>query len=336
MMIKSLSALMLAALSLAPGCAAAQSAAEIFKGKTINLIIAAGEGGGFDIAARITAQHLGRFLPGRPSIVPQNMPGANGIRAAEYLFRIAPPDGLTMAVLQPLMVLNKVLDRSARYEPQEFTWIGRISPSPTFGVSWHTAPVRSIEQARQTKLSLAAGGPLGPAWMVPQALNRLADTKFAVIKGYPSANDQGLAMERGEVEGMGSASEEYIESRGWFEQKLVNVIYTVGHERRPRAPDVPTVVELMKNERDRNVMKLLTGASEIGRAFVAPPAIPRPFAAALRQGFADMLKDPDFIADAHKRNIEIESLPPDGLARLVAEAMAMPDDVMDQTRAAVR
>jgi hypothetical protein len=172
--------------------------------------------------------------------------------------------------------------------------------------------------------------------MVPQALNRLAGTKLAPIKGYPSANDQGLAMERGEVEGMGSASEEYLEGRGWFEQKLVHVIYTVGHERRPRVPDVPTVVEVMKNERDRNVMKLLTGSSEIGRAFVAPPGIPPASAAALRKGFAEMLQDPDFIADARKRSIEIESLPPEVLARLVSDAMAMPEDVMEQTRDAIR
>jgi tripartite-type tricarboxylate transporter receptor subunit TctC len=327
---------MLAIIALAPGPAAAQSADDIFKGKTINLIIAAGEGGGFDIAARLTAQHLPRFLPGHPTIVPQNMPGANGIRAAEYLYRIAPHDGLTIGVLQPLMVFNKVLDSSARYEPQHFTWIGRMNPSPTFGVAWHTAPVRSIQDARRTRLTLAAAGPLGPAWIVPQALNRLAGTKFAVIKGYPSANDQGLALERGEVEGMGSASEEYVDDRGWFEQKLVNVIYTVAHERRVRAPDAPTVIELMQNDRDRNVMKLITGATEIGRAFVAPPAIPQAFAAALRRGFAQMLLDPEFLADARRRRIEVEPLPPDQLAQLVAEAMAMPDDVTSEVRAATR
>jgi tripartite-type tricarboxylate transporter receptor subunit TctC len=324
-----------ALIALSAGVAFAQSANDIFKGKRINLIIAAGEGGGFDIAARLTAQHLPRFLPGGPVIVPQNMPGANGIRATEYMFRIAPRDGLAIAVLQPLMVLNKVLDPSARYEPQEFTWIGRINPSPTFGVSWHTSSVRSIEEARQTKLTLAAGGPLGPAWMIPQALNHLTGTKFAPIKGYPSANDQGLAMERGEVEGMGSASEEYLVDRGWFEQKLVHLIYTVARERRPRAPDTPTVLELMKSERDRSVMKLLTSVTDIGRAFVAPPAIPPDVAAVLREGFRQMLQDPEFIADAKRRSIEIESLPPDLLARFVTEAMAMPEDAMEEARAAV-
>ena len=317
-------------------CTAALSAEDIFKGKTINLIIAAGEGGGFDIAARLTAQHLGRFLPGRPTIVPQNMPGANGIRATEYIFRVAPRDGLTIGLLQPLAVLDKVLDPSVRYEPQDFTWIGRLNPSISYGVSWHTAPVRSIEQAKETKLTLAAGSPLGPAWMVPQALNRLAGTKFAVIKGYPSATDQGVAMEREEVEGMGSTSEEYLIDRGWIEPKRVNVLYTIGRERRPLAPDTPTVLELMKNERDRNVMKLIASGMEIGRAFVAPPAIPQAFAAALRQGFAQMLQDADFLADARRRNIQIEPLAPDRLAELVKEAIGMPEDVMEQTRAATR
>jgi tripartite-type tricarboxylate transporter receptor subunit TctC len=316
----------------APGPAAAQTSEEIYKGKTINLIVAAGEGGGFDIAARLVAQHLVAFLPGRPAIVVQNMPGANGIRAAEYLFRVAPADGLTIGILQPLMVLNKVLDPSARYRPQDFTWIARMNPAPNYGVAWHTAPVGSIAQARETKITFAAGGPLGPAWIVPQALNRLAGTKFAIIKGYPSATDQGLAMERGEVEGMGSASEEYLDDRGWLAQNLVKAIYTVGQARRPKAPDAPTVYELMKNEHDREIMKLVAGETEIGRAFVAPPGIPAAAAAALRQGFAQVLQDSDFIGDARRRNMEVEPLAPEQLARLVTEAMAAPDDVMEATR----
>ena len=143
-------------------------------------------------------------------------------------------------------------------------------------------------------------------------------------------------MERGEVEGMGSASEEYLEDRGWFAQRLVNVIYAIGYERRPAAPDVPTVLELMANARDRNVMKLIAGGTEIGRAFVAPPAISPALAQALRAGFAKMLLDPDFIADARQRNFQIEPLASDQLTRMVAEAMAMPPDVMEETRAALR
>ncbi|HEY7089339.1 MAG TPA: hypothetical protein VH518_14680, partial [Tepidisphaeraceae bacterium] len=293
----SLSLAILASIAVSAELTAARAQDEIFRGKRINLVIAAGEGGGFDIAGRLVAQYLPRFLPGTPVIVPQNMPGANGIRATEYIYRIAPRDGLTIGVLQPLMVLNKIFQpSSARYEPHEFTWIARTSPSPTFGVSWHTSKVRSIDQARQIKLTLAAGGPLGPAWMIPQALNRLAGTQFVVVKGYPSANDQGLAMERGEVEGMGSASEEYLVDRGWFEQKFVNVIYAVGRERRHSAPDAPTVLELMQNERHRKVMMLLTSVTEIGRAFVAPPGIPDALRTALRKGFMQMLQDPEFVA----------------------------------------
>ena len=162
------------------GCTAAHSAEDMFKGKTINLIIAAGEGGGFDIAARVAAQHLGKFLPGHPTIVPQNMPGANGIRATEYLFRIAPRDGLAVGLLQPLMVLNKVLDPAARYDPQEFTWIGRINSSPNIrGVMAHCASALDCTGARdqaharrwwsaRPRLDGAAGARTG--WRAPSLL----------------------------------------------------------------------------------------------------------------------------------------------------------------------
>jgi tripartite-type tricarboxylate transporter receptor subunit TctC len=331
-----LSALSTTSALLIIGGGAAQAAEEFFKSKTINLIVAAGAGGGFDIVARLAAEHLGRFLPGHPTIVPQNMPGANGIRAAEFLARVAPRDGLTIGLLQPLLVLNKALDPSAPYEPQQLTWIGRVNPSPTFGVTWHTAPVHSIGEATNTKVALAAGDPLGPAWMVPLALNRLIGTKFVPIKGYPSANEQGLAMESGEVEGMGSASEEYLSDRGWLEQKLVNVIYTIGRERRPIAPETPTVVELMKNDRDRNVMKLLTSAAEIGRAFAAPPEIPPAIADMLRDGFGRMLQDPGLVADARQRGVDIEPLAPALLKDLATEAVGIPKDVVEETRAAIQ
>ncbi len=143
-------------------------------------------------------------------------------------------------------------------------------------------------------------------------------------------------MERGEVDGMGSASEEYLLDRGWFTQKLVNIIYTVGEVRRASAGDAPTVVELMQNDRDRNVMRLIAGETEIGRAFVAPPGIPTTAAAALRTGFAKMLQDPDFLADAKQRNILVEPLAAEALGRTVTAAMAMPDDVMTETRAILR
>jgi tripartite-type tricarboxylate transporter receptor subunit TctC len=326
--------LALLALAVAGGCSAAgaQPDADFYRGRTINLLVGSGEGGGFDLSARLTAQFIGKYIPGNPTVVVQNMPGASGLRAAEYLYNVAPRDGSVICITQPSMVLHKVLTPAARFDPLEYTWIGRLSSFVTYGVIWHAAPVQTMADATSKSAILGGVGPSGPGVMLPTALNLLAGTRFKVVKGYKSASALGLAMERGEVDGSGSSSWEYVHSKRWIESKLARMLFTIALARSPVFPDVPTVVELAREERGKNIMRLVASASDIGRAIIAPPGVPAERAEALRAAFAQLVKDPDFIAEAKRRGFEVEPLAAEDLLKIVADDLHMPADVVEGTR----
>ena len=320
---------------LAAAAETSPAVADFFRGKTINLVVGSGEGGGFDLSARVSAPFLSRYIPGNPTVVVQNMPGASGLRAGEYVYNVAPRDGSVICITQPSIVLHKVLNPAARFAPQDFTWIGRLGSFVTYGVVWHTAPVQAIAEATTRGLILGAVGPSGPGAMVPAALNLLAGTRITIVKGYKSAAELGLAMERGEVHGSGSSSFEYVASKGWLDGKLARFLYTIGLKRTPNAPDAPTVVELAPDARGKNVMRLAASASEIGRAILAPPGIPADRAAALRHAFEQMIVDPDFIAESERHSLDADPLPADEIRKIVADDMAMPAVVVDAMRAIV-
>jgi tripartite-type tricarboxylate transporter receptor subunit TctC len=216
--------------------AGAESVADFYKGKSINLIIASAEGGGYDISGRLIAAHLSKFVPGHPTVIPRNMAGASGMQAVDYMYNVAPQDGTVICIPQPTMILNKVVDHSARYEPQQFGWIGRMASLQTLGVVWHTAPVQNIEAAKKEPLIMAAAQGNGSGANVLTALNRLVGTKFTMVKGYKSVSESGLAMERGEVQGISSTSWEYVESKGWIKGKDIGFLYIIGSSRIRKFP----------------------------------------------------------------------------------------------------
>jgi tripartite-type tricarboxylate transporter receptor subunit TctC len=312
--------------------AAQPSVADFYRGRTITFLVGSGEGGGFDLSARLAAQFLGRFIPGNPAIVVQNMPGASGLRAAEYVYAVAPRDGSVVCITQPSMVLHKVLNPQARFNPAEYTWVGRLASFTTYGLVWRTAPVQTMEEAKTKTAVLGAVGPSGPGAMLPTALNKLAGTKFTVVKGYKSASELGLAMERGELHGSGSSAFEYVYRKGWVDKKLITFLFTIGLQRNPNVPDAPTVVELVPDARDKRIIGLAASASDIGRSIIAPPGVPAERADALRRAFGEMVKDRDFIAEAARRRLDFDPLPAEDIHKIVAEDMATPADVVDVAR----
>jgi tripartite-type tricarboxylate transporter receptor subunit TctC len=318
------------------GNASAQTPADFYKGKTISLIIASGEGGGYDISGRLAAEHLSKYIPGHPTVIARNMAGASGMRAADYMYNVAAPDGTVICLPQPTMLLNKVLDPSARYDPQTFSWIGRMSGPPSYGVVSRTAPVQSVEGAKQSPVIMAAAQGPGTGSNVILALNRLVGTRFSLVKGYTTVAESGLAMERGEVQGISSASWEFLDSKGWIKSKAIQFLYVVALRRDSRIPDTPAIGDLASNKADRDVLNMIAAASGLGRALLAPPNVPADRMEVLRSAFMAMTHDPDLVGEAERRNVALEPMNGTALQQLVAHAMDVTPEVAERARRTIR
>lgn len=319
------------------GVVKADPVEDFYKGKSISLIIGLGEGGGYDLSARLVAQHLGDFIPGHPTIVPRNMPAAGGIAAAEYAYNVAPRDGTTLLMVQPTFVLEKLTDHSRKYESEKFTYIGRVDQSILVGLVWHTSPAQSIEDLKRIPINVSANGAAGTSATIPWALNRMIGTKMKVVIGYGSSAAMGLAMERGEADGNGSTSWDYLETKHeWFDEKLIKILYTIALTRFNKIPDVPTILELTNNERDRNALKLIASTSTIGRAIMSTPDVPPERVEALRRGFDRMVKDPQFVADATTRLLGVDPMTGEDLQKIVLDVTSQPQEVIDTMNEAVK
>jgi tripartite-type tricarboxylate transporter receptor subunit TctC len=317
--------------------ASADPIADFYRGKTVAFIIGSGEAGLYDLGGRLMARYLSRYIPGHPTLVPQNMPGASSVRAASYIYSVARRDGTAFGTAQPTIVLNKLLDPAAQYEPEKFTWIGRLQPMLLVGVAWKAAPDHTMADAKRRKLIVGASGASGTSAIVPWALNRIAGTHFQVVTGYASVVPQLLAMERGELEGVGSTSFTDVLDRGdWIRTGKVNFLYTIAGRRSSKLPDVPTIVELAENDVDRAVMRLLGSVTDIGFTIMAPPDVPPQRAAALRNAFADMVRDPDFRGEAERIGLDPEPMAGEDLQKAVADTLGATGDTLQRLRAVTR
>jgi tripartite-type tricarboxylate transporter receptor subunit TctC len=319
-----------AALCAAP--AIAQSDDGFWKGRTVAIAIGAPAGGGFDLAGRLVGRHLGKHMPGQPNFVAQNMPGASGVRVLDWVWNVAPKDGSAIGISLPSAYLTKALEDGADAKPHLFTWIGRIAAFRGYGVVWRTAPVKTFADARNQSLSFGAEGPTGLASMTASALNDLAGAKFNIVRGYKGGPDQGLAMERGELQGSGSMSWEYLDQQNWIADGKVRFLYTIALAPYHRIPDVPVVADLVSDPDDKAVLRLIASSTEIGRAFIAPPGVPAERARALRDGFSAMLKDSAFIEEADKLKLELEPQTGEEMQKLIASAMDTTPKVIARTK----
>jgi tripartite-type tricarboxylate transporter receptor subunit TctC len=308
----------------------ADPVADFYRGKTLTFVIGSGEAGAYDLGARLMARYLTRYIPGHPAIVPQNMPGASSVRAASYIYAVAPRDGTAFGTAQPTIVLNKLLDPAAAYEPDNYTWIGRLQPMTLVGVAWTGAADHTMADALERKLIVSASGASGTSAIVPWALNRLAGTHFQVVTGYQSLVPQLLAMERGEVDGVGSATLSDVLAR--IKTGKVNFLYTIAARRTSELPDVPAITEFAHNDLDRTVLRLLGSVTDIGFTVMAPPGVPADRAVALRKAFGDMVQDPDFLAEAKKIGLSPEPLSGEELQRLVADTLGASGQAVQKLR----
>jgi len=323
-------ALAAALLVLSAGSSAAQQ--EMFAGKTITIYVGYTAGGSYDLYGRLAARHLGAHLPGHPAVVVQNMPGAGSLKAANYLYEVAPRDGTALGVVVESTALEQALaNPAAQYDAAKFTYVGRLATSNNVFMMWHSAKVQSLEDAKRAAALLAGTGPGSIAETIPRLTNALIGTRFKLISGYPASTEAMLAMERGEVDGSSSSwAAVKVGKQDWLKDRKIRIILQTTPERSPELPDAPSLGEIGSSAQDRQVFALYASGSAIGRSLIAPPGIAAERVAALREGFDAMVKDADFIADVRKLDVELDPLPGAAVAQLIERTLSVPAAVRER------
>jgi tripartite-type tricarboxylate transporter receptor subunit TctC len=318
-----------------PGTAAqAQTVEAFYKGRTLSLIIPNAPGGSFDLYARLVADNLGRFIPGHPTIVPQNMPGAAGMQAANYLASIAARDGSVMSVLVPNITLAQILGlRGVTYDVRRFNWIGRIIATTATLFTWHTSATRTLADLKTRETLVATTGALSQAEINSTMLNGVVGTKFKLIRGYKGSGEAALAVERGEADGT-LMPWEFLKAAhaDWISEGKITMV--ARYVRRPirERPDIPSVYDLAETPEQEAVLGLFLGADEMGQPIAMPPGAPPDRVAAVRSALDAMVEDRAFAADAAKRGLDLLPGGADELERAVADAFQAPATAIEIAR----
>jgi tripartite-type tricarboxylate transporter receptor subunit TctC len=313
--------------------ASAQTVEEFYKSHPINLMIGGGAGGGYDVYYRALARHLPKHIPGNPSIIPRNQPAASGLAAAAALYTTAEKDGSVIGAFPNNVPMDPLFGHpGARYDALKLNWIGSIGKLQNVCATWHTSPIKRIEQAREREVIVAAAAAPTNTAIMPRVLNALLGTKFKPIIGYDPGAGLTLAVERGEAEGICGLSWSTMKASRphWIKDKLLNVIVQMGLEKLADLPAVPAALDLVSDPAKKEVLTLILIRQEPGRPLAAPPGVPADRLAALRSAFDATLKDPEFIADADKLQMEIEPLTAAQIDALLARAYATPKNIVKQ------
>jgi tripartite-type tricarboxylate transporter receptor subunit TctC len=299
--------LVLAAIVGAAMPVSAEPVADFYRDKTISLVVGNPVGNDYDYRGRLIARHIGRYIPGNPTVVPRNMPGAGGLVAANWMAKLAPQDGTTLFMIaQPHAPGQAMALPNIQFDVRAFHWIGNTIDTPNVITAWHTSGIATIEDAMKRELVL--GGTTGTNSVVyPAVLNALVGTRFKVVTGYPGGGELNLAMERGEIQGRGSNSWAAWKSTKsqWLAEKKIIILVQIALKRAPDLPNVPLLLALAKNDCDRKVLTFLSADTAISRAVVTTPNVPPDRVEALRRAFDATMKDKAFLADAAEARMEI-------------------------------
>jgi tripartite-type tricarboxylate transporter receptor subunit TctC len=316
------------------GASPALAQEPFYKGKTINIMVGFGPGGGYDLYARLLARVLGEHIPGSPNVVVQNMTGAGGVRAANYVYASAPKDGLTIAgVNQGAAMFQMLGGKGAQYDPAKFVWIGSMAYSNNTVYTWRASGVQTIEDAKKREVSVAGSGVISDANIYPAVLNALVGTKFKIINGYAGTNESNLALERGEVEGRGGGAYSSLVSTkpDWLRDRKIAILAQIGFEKEPDLPDVPLLIDLAQGEEAKQIATVVTLPTAIGYNYWVAPETPQDRVSTLRAAFTASVKDPELIADAKKQMLEIRPKTAEELDALVKKAAAIPQPILEKT-----
>jgi tripartite-type tricarboxylate transporter receptor subunit TctC len=313
--------------------AAADPIADFYHGKTLTMIVGTSAGNDYDYRARLVARFMGHHIPGEPSIVPRNMPGAGGVVAANDLATIEPHDGTVLHMIMSNMMANQAMALPGiKFDTRKFFWIGNTTSTPNVMVAWHTTGVTTIEQAKQKQLTM--GAPTGTAGVTyVEAMNALVGTKFKLVTGYLGSQETFLAMESGEAHGRCGLSYSSLKTAkpDWLPQKKIVILAQIGVAKNPEI-EAPLLLDLLAKEEDKQLVRFLTGVSAMSRPFVAPPGLPADRTELLRRAFDATMKDPEFLAEAKKIKADVDPSTGEQVQKLVDQLYATPKPVVERAK----
>jgi tripartite-type tricarboxylate transporter receptor subunit TctC len=312
--------------------ASAQTPAEFYGRTSIRLIISADPGGSYDSDSRLMARHLGKHIPGHPKIVAENMMGASGRVAANYMYSVAPKDGSVIAVVQQSIPMGQAIgEKGVQYDAAKFNWIGSPVRPEEVLVVWYTTGVRTIEDAKKKEVVIGATSSTGMNYVYPKIANELLGTRFKIVTGYQGATHINLALQRGEVQGRGSNpwAEWKTSHPEWVKDKKIIPLMQMSLVKHPDLPDVPLLIDLAPNEDARRVFELLSITGELGRPMLTAPGVPAERVAVLRKAFDETVKDPEFLADAAHMKRDIDPIAGGEMEMLVQRVLSSPKSATD-------
>jgi len=306
----------------AASAASAQSADTFYAGKRIKMIAGAPVGGGYDLYSRLLARHIGRHIPGEPSVFVVNMPGAASVNAASYLANAAPQDGTELLmVVQTIPMAQLTRGIGARFDLARFHWLGSMSDDANVFISWHTTGVRSLKDVQEREFVVGATNQTAIGGMYPAIMNKFMGTRFKIVLGYKSGESIDLAMERREIDGRAGASWSALKAvrAHRLRDNEINVFLQIGLRKEPDLSDVPLLVELARDETERKVLQFYSSLTAVARAVAVGPGVPPERVAVLRRAFMATLTDPALLAQAAKQSIDIRPVAGEQLQRVVTD-----------------
>lgn len=316
---------------------ASAQADDFYSNRQITLLIGNNAGTSYDVSARLIGRHIGRLIPGAPTIVPKNMPGASGLIATNHAVNIAPQDGSVLVAALQTIPLRQVLgDENVKFDAAKLHWIGNPATSVNVIVTWHTSPVKTIADAKARGAQMGATTRDAASGVEVALANNLLGTKFKLVSGY-KGNDIDLAMERGEVDGRAGQSWDgwKLTKPDWVRDKRLNVLVQLGVERAKDLSDVPLIRDLASSDEQKQILDLFAIPIALGRPLFVGPGVPNDRVAILRAAFRATMSDPAFAAEANKLNLDVDPIYGEELQTLVQRMLATPTDTVAKAQDAM-
>jgi tripartite-type tricarboxylate transporter receptor subunit TctC len=306
---------------------------DAFAGKNIQVVVGFSAGGAYDLYARVLSKHMGRHLPGNPKLITQNMPGAGGIKAGTYLYEHAPRDGTSFGIFARGNIIAPLFGQGT-FDATKYNWVGSVTDDVNVCMSWHTSKIKTWEDMQKNVFTVAGQGPGTDPNIYANLTKNLFGAPIKIVNGYPGSSEIGLAMERGEVDGVCAFSYSTVRStyREKIQRKQLNLLFQAGLKKASELPDVPLLLDLARDDRERSILRFVTGVQSIGRPFFAPPGLPEDRVRTLREAFMKTMDDPEFLAETQKLGLPVNPMPGASVNALVDELYRTPKSVIEQAK----